>query len=147
MAILGDILRRFRFHGVPGAPSAIGVPADRTAELEAELTPVLAALDDSQRRATELVSMAEHQAAQRRAAAIEQGRLVVAEARARAGPARAEAASESLAAAEPERTTVLTTGVLEAERIERLAGERTPALADHVVAQILALGSSTDAPT
>jgi len=147
MAILGDILRRFRFHGVPGAPSTIGVPADRTAELEAELTPVLAALDDSQRRAIELVSMAEHQAAQRRAAATEQGRRVIANARARAGPARAEAAAERLAVAEPERTKVLSTGVSEAERIWRLAGERTPALADRVVALVLALGAPTDEPT
>jgi hypothetical protein len=35
MTALGEFLRRFRFHGEPGAPAAVGVPADRSGELEA----------------------------------------------------------------------------------------------------------------
>jgi hypothetical protein len=37
MASLRDILGRFRFRGVPGAPGVAGVPADRGREFDAEL--------------------------------------------------------------------------------------------------------------
>ncbi len=78
---LGDVLRRFRFHGVPGAPIAVGVPGDRTAELEAELAPVFWALEEVQRQTAELVAAAEHQVDHRRSNVIEQGRRLVTQAR------------------------------------------------------------------
>jgi len=47
---LGEILRRFRFHGVPRAPAA-AVPVDRAGKYEAELAPVFWALFDEVFRA------------------------------------------------------------------------------------------------
>ena len=62
VAALSDILRRFRFHGVPGAPAVVAVPADRAAEVESELAPVFATLDAAQRSSRELVAAAQSDA-------------------------------------------------------------------------------------
>jgi len=139
MASLGDILRRFRFHGVPGAPTAVGVPADRTAELEGELSPVFATLEGVQRRTAELETTAEHDARQRRAAAVEEGRQLIARARAGAAGARAQAVDARLALAEAECHEVLAAGQAEAQRIRGLAAERTDAVVELVVTQVLAV--------
>ncbi len=140
MPALGEILRRFRFHGVPGAPAPAGVPVDRGEELDAELLPVFSALESTQHLAADVVAAAARDAARHRADTLEHGRRLVAEARARASTARAEAAAVHLARAQAERDQVLAAAQTEADRIDRVAAERIPVLVDAVVRRVLALG-------
>ena len=139
MAALGEILRRFRFHGVPGAPTAAGVPADRTAGLEGELAPVFAALEDPQRHAVALLTEATHSAEQRRAAARDEARRLVVEAHSGAVAARAEAAAARLALADAECSAMRAAGHAEAQRVRLRAAERTDALVELVVLHVLDL--------
>ena len=60
---LGELLRRFRFLGVPGAPASAAVPVDRGALRAAELAPVLAALQAAEGEAAGIVARAEQDAA------------------------------------------------------------------------------------
>ena len=139
MSALSEILRRFRSHGVPGAPSVIAVPADRATEAAHELDPVFAALQPAQRLSREVVSAAESEALRRRARAHEQARQLLEGARSGAAAARAQAAASRLEAGEAECNRVLAEGRLEAERMARRAEERMPALVDQVVSRVLAL--------
>jgi vacuolar-type H+-ATPase subunit H len=138
---LGEILRRFRFHGVPGAPSAVAVPADRTAELERELAPVFAALEEAEAGGRATLEWAAQAADRRRAEATVAARRVVSEATASAAAARTEAASATLRAAEAGRVEVLAAARAEADRVAGQAAERVPALVEAVVAHVLVLGA------
>ena len=60
-----DLLQRFRLAGTPGAPAAPGVPADRVAEVSAELEPVLARLAAAEQEAERLRTGARDEAARR----------------------------------------------------------------------------------
>jgi hypothetical protein len=132
VAGVGEILRRFRFHGVPGAPATAAVPVDRGAELEAELAPVFSALEGAEARAAEIVAVATDEADRERTAAARQGQQVLVGARGRAGVVRAAAAASRLAQAETERARILQAAADEARRVEQLARERTPSLAEEV---------------
>jgi len=147
VAALGEILRRFRFHGVPGAALALGVPADRTAELEAELAPVFSALEEAQRRADATVATASREAARLRADAVEHGSRLVAQARAGVGAARAEVVAARLAQASTESGRLLAAGQSEADRIGRVAAARLPDLVDQVVQRVLTLAAPAEAPS
>jgi len=146
MAALGEILRRFRFHGVPGAPSVVGVPADRTAGLRAELTPVFGALGEVQRRADELVTAAERDAARVRAEATGEARRILAAATDGRAAVRAEATAAGRARAEATRAGVLAAGRAEAQRVAAQASARTDALVERVVAHVLALADTAGEP-
>jgi len=146
MPSLSEILRRFRFHGVPGTPALVPVPVDRTAEVETELTPVFAALTEVQRVAAATVDTAEREARARRAAAAEEAQRIVAEARGGVVAARDDAAAARLAEAEAERRGVLAAGETEAERVGRLSGARVDALAELVVARVLSLAAAEAPP-
>lgn len=137
VAALADILRRFRFHGVPGPPGALGVPADRGTEVARELGPVFAALDDVQCQAHQLVAAAQSDAARLRAEASERARRIVAEARAGAGQARADAASSHLALGATERARLEAEARSEEERIAEVAAERMPAACRLLVERVL----------
>ena len=138
MAAPSEFLRRFRVHVVPGAPGAVPAPADRSSELEAEVAPIFAALEEAQRDATVIVAEAERDAAAGRATAVEHGQRLVADARAGCDAARAGAVEHLLADADRERDRLLAGGRAEADRIARVAAERMPALIDDVVRQVLA---------
>ena len=140
MASLGEILRRFRIHGVPGAPVAAGVPVDRGAQFEAELTPVFSALEEAQHDAEDLVGAATREAARLRADAAERGHRLVAAARGDAASARSEGAQSVLTQAERECIALLAAAATEVDRISRVAAERTPAVVDHVVRWVFTLG-------
>jgi vacuolar-type H+-ATPase subunit H len=142
VAALGEILRRFRFHGVPGAPSSVAVPADRPAELERELAPVFAALDDAEAAARAILDRALREADRRRAEATDAAMRAVAEANASAAAARSESATATLEVAETTRTRLLEAARAEAERIADQSAERAPALVEKVVAHVLAFGTS-----
>lgn len=113
MPQLGDFLSRFRPAGAPGAASRAGVPADRAAELSAELEPVLAMLADTDAECARIVAQARTQAGQIGEAARAEAGQIAADGRERALAARGHAADEVLAAAQAE-----------AARVERAAAER-----------------------
>jgi len=99
---LRDFLNRFRPAAAPGSASRPGIPADRAAELVAEIDPVLAMLADTQSRCTVIVSDARGQAARIGREAAEQAARIAADGRERAAAARACAANEVLASARAE---------------------------------------------
>lgn len=135
-----ELLRRFRFHGVPGAPVAAGVPVDRGAQFEAELAPVFSALEDAQHHAEDLVAAATREAARLRADAAERGHRLVTDARAHASGARSDAAQAVLTRADGERMALLAAARTEVDRIDLVAAERTPTVVEHVVRWVLTLG-------
>ncbi len=88
-----DLLSRFRPSGAPGAPSAAGVPVDRTAELDAELAPVFAQLAPTERSCEAVVEAALAEAAGVRERAAERVRTLLATAAEDAPAERASAAA------------------------------------------------------
>ncbi len=144
MPALGEILRRFRFHGVPGAPTSVAVPADRTTELEAELAPVFAALEDAQRAAEDALAASERAAREHRSAAVVEAQWLVADARSGVIAARDAAASVRLAEADVECRRVRAEGRDEARRVAHVSAERIDALVDLVVARVLAWAPSSE---
>lgn len=142
---ISDLLRRFRFHGVPGAPAAAAVPTDRTRDIEAELAPVFAALDHVQRRAIELRATAQGDAARRRSETVRDCRRIVSEARADAGAAQAAAAATCLAQMQRERGALLAAGREEADRTARVAAQRMPDLVDQAVRRVFSSVSADGA--
>jgi len=136
VVVFGEFLRRFR-GGVPGAPSAAGVPVDRRAELAAELAPVFDALEGQQRTAVAIVAGAAADAERRRTAGAAQTADLVAQARADAAAEQAAAAAERHARSEAERRAVLAAAVAEAARVDAAAGERVPVLVDALVRRVL----------
>lgn len=138
MPALGEILRRFRFHGVPGAPTLVAVPADgRAAQLEAELAPVFAALADAQRDAADAVRTAEADARERRQAAAAEAQRIVSQAHAGVVGARDQAATDHLGLVESECARVRAAGQAEAVRIARVDASRLDGVADSIVAYVL----------
>ena len=99
MPQLGDFLNRFRPAGAPGAASRAGVPADRAAELSAELDPVLALLAAADADCARLVAEAEQEAGRIAAQGRDQAASIAADAVQRAEEAGGQAAAEVLAAA------------------------------------------------
>jgi hypothetical protein len=142
VASLGEILRRFRFHGVPGAAVAFGVPVDRSSALEAELRPIFMLLETDLQNAAELLGGAELDAARRHSVAIEQRRQLLDDARSATGAARREATAALITNADLERGRLLAGAREEVERIERIAAERTPGLVEEVLRRVLAFGES-----
>lgn len=141
MASLSEILRRFRFHGVPGAPVIVGVPADRRQQIEAELTPVFAALADAQRTHDELIEQASAEAQRVQAAARDEARSIIEVARRDAAAARAEAAASRLTEAQSECQETLARARSESQRIVSVAEQRMPALVDEVATRVFALAA------
>jgi hypothetical protein len=141
-----DFLRRFRLHVVPGAPAAVPAPADRAGELEAEVAPIFAALEEAQRHAAAIVAEAERAAAAARTRAAADGQRLIAAARADSAAARADAAGTRLADADRARERLLADGRAEADRVARVAAERMPALIDDVVRRVLAQTGAVPSP-
>jgi len=144
VAAVGDILRRFRFHGVPGAPAPAGVPFDHAAQIEAELVPVFSALEAAQRRADALAEEAQTDARRRRAVAAENAHRILVEARAQADAARAESAALRLAHAESQKRALAESARAEADRVTTSAAERTPDLVEEVVRRVLVMGETAN---
>jgi hypothetical protein len=139
VARIERILERLRPAGAPGTAAASGVPADRVAELAAELDPVLARLDPVQARCERIRSEAVVEADRRRRAGTDRARQVLAEARRAADAERAAAAG----AVEREVAAAAAAGRLAAERdavaVRELAATRLAPLVDRVVAAARAL--------
>lgn len=135
---LRDFLERFRPAGTPGA-SAVGVPADRTAERSAELEPTLAQLMDVQREAARIRASADEAAETVRQDAAREATELVAAARERAPEIRRQAAETVLRAARQEADALRAAGDGAASVVRRRARECMPDLVDHAVADALRL--------
>ena len=142
LAALGEILRRFRIHGVPGAPVAFGVPTDRAAELDSELQAVFSALQDDQRKAVALLAQADLEAARIRSVGTEQARQAIEASHARAATARETVASRIRDEASSKCAATLDAARSEADRIERIAAERLPPLVAEIVRRVLTIGGT-----
>lgn len=149
MARPRDLLQRFRLAGTPGAAAAPGVPADRVAELAAEIGPLLAMLDSTCAEADRVRAAAQDEAQRRRHRAEEQARAEVAAARADADAERADAAARVRRHADEERERMLGEAEREAARITHRAADRMPEYVDRVVAEAcdaMLAGSSGGTP-
>jgi len=128
MPPLRDFLTRFRPAGSPGAAArAAGVPADRSGELEAEVAPVLALLDDTAAERERLITQARREAEQMVAAARSAAGAIAAD-RAAAGQVMTAAREQAAKTAEDARR--------QAAQIRELARQRTPALVSRIVGTI-----------
>jgi cell division septum initiation protein DivIVA len=141
---LRDYLDRFRPVGAPGAGGA-GVPADRSRELEAELTAVLALLDDVHSECADLVAQARRDAERIVATARGEAAAVADGADRRARAARDEAAREVLAAARAEAVGTVARADQQASRVRDRARQRIPALASRAVGLVRDLGTEPGA--
>ena len=135
MADLRDFLSRFRPAGAPGAARA-GVPADRSRELEAELSPVLALLAGTDAECGQLIERARGDAARMTDQARVQAAAIAAAAGRRAEAAREEAARQAMASAREEAATVVRHAERQAARTRELASQRMPALVSQAVGTI-----------
>ncbi|MFF1273601.1 hypothetical protein ACFVZC_09360 [Streptomyces marokkonensis] len=132
-----DFLTRFRPAASPGRAAPGGVPADRSAELRAELAPPLALLERAEAEARAVRERAADAAASRLREAEGQAGAIVAGARAQAPLIRARAAERVLRAAEGEAAALRAAAEREASAVRDRARTRTPVIADRVVDLVL----------
>lgn len=133
MPPLRDFLTRFRPAGSPGAAARAGVPADRSGELEAEVAPVLARLDDTDAEHERLIAQARRDGEQIVAAARAAADAITADAARRAETVREQAAQRVMAAARKQGARTTQVATQQAAQIRELARQRMPALVSRVV--------------
>lgn len=143
MPNLLEILRRFRPAGTPGAAAPAGVPADRQAELERELLPVLALLDEVEQEVAHIQQDGRRKAERIRQSGHDRARAIVADAQARTGSVRAAAAAAERAAAITELNSVAEAARQAADQVRERARARMPRFVDQAVALAL---TAMDAP-
>ena len=122
-------LERFRPVGTPGAAAARGVPADRVAELAAELAPVFDLLEATQERSDRIRGTADQEADRRRLEASSGAEAMVSAARRSAESERAATAADLAHAADVAAVQLLATAARDADAVRRSAGRRMPGLA------------------
>jgi vacuolar-type H+-ATPase subunit H len=123
-----DFLDRFRPAGAPGPAARAGVPADRAAELAAEVEPVLALLDGTYAECQQIIAAAQQEADRIAADAQAEVAAVGQEAVRQAGTARDEATAEVLAQAQAQARAAAADAGQQARQIRRLAQRRLPVL-------------------
>ena len=133
MPPLRDFLTRFRPAGSPGAAARAGVPADRSGELESEVAPVLALLDDTQAERERLITQAHGEAEQIVAAARSAASVISADAAQRAETLREQAARQVMTAARRQAARTADHARHQAAQISELARQRMPVLISQVV--------------
>ncbi|MFE7761107.1 hypothetical protein [Streptomyces sp. NPDC057438] len=132
-----DFLTRFRPAASPGRAAPGGVPADRSAELRAELTPPLALLEQTEAEARNIRERADAAVASRRSEAEGQAGTIVAAAHEEARQVRVRTAEQVLRAADGEAAALLAEAEREAVAVRGRARSRTPVLVDRVLALVL----------
>lgn len=137
MAGFRDFLLRFRPVGSPGRAAPGGVPADRAAELAAELTPPLSLLEEAEAEARRIREEAVRVAADRRRDAERQADTIVGRARARADEVRTEAAARVRRAAEAEAAESLATAERNEAEMRSRTQARMPGLLDRVARLVI----------
>ena len=130
-----NILDRFRPAGTPGAAGRPGIPADRSAEAAAELTEVLALLDDAQEEAARTRQVAVDRGQEIRRAAHRQAAELVAKARDDAETVRAQSEADALREADADEDEMRSQTEAEVARLRLRAGERLAHDVDIVAAQ------------
>lgn len=128
MPSISDLLNRFRPVGAPGSASRAGIPADRAAELAAELEPVLAILATTEEQCAALVAEAEQRAV-----------MIGREARTRAAGIAAAGTDRAAAARVAATDRVIAVAHAEADRIERSAAQAAQSRPELGEAHVLAL--------
>lgn len=124
-----EFLERFRPVGTPGAAAARGVPADRVAELAAELAPLFDLLEATQEKSAAIRAQADDEAHRRRAEALAAAEAEVGAARWHAESERAATAAGLARAAEVEAERALAAARRDADAVREAAGRRLPDLA------------------
>src|SRR5512133_846364 len=133
-----ELLNRFRPAGAPGAASGAGVPVDRRAGVEAELEPVFAALEETQRECARLREAALAAASGSGTEAAGRAASIVERARLDATALRAEAAAEARQHAAKEIAEVDAAAAEQVDEVRRAAQHRRPELVAAVVAAVRA---------
>jgi cell division septum initiation protein DivIVA len=128
------VLDRFRPAGTPGAAGRPGIPADRSAAA-AELTEVLALLDDAQEEAARTRRAATDRAQEIRRAAQRQAAELVAKARHDAERVRAQSEADALRKASAGEDDMRRQTEDEIAQLRRRADERLAQDADTVAAE------------
>jgi cell division septum initiation protein DivIVA len=137
-----DFLERFRPAGAPG-PAAAAVPADRRAELAAELEPVFALVAGAEAESAAIVTEGMADARRILELAGEEAAHLVARARERAAAERAGAAAAALAPVEGERADPVAEARHAAEAIRGRAAVLVPELTGRALAGLGLLDGST----
>lgn len=144
MAAFRDFLMRFRLVGSPGRAAPMGVPADRSADLSAELVPVLSHLEQAETEAQRIREEAAQQVEQNRRATADKAKKIVRQARIRAREVRAESAAQASGLAKSEAARCLAESEREAVLLQRRAQQRMAFLVNSVVADVAQLGASAE---
>jgi hypothetical protein len=139
-----DLLYRFRPAGAPGAASAAGVPADRSADLAAELEPLFAQLLGTERECAEIREQARQDATGVRARDAERARNVVTAAGEQVEAERATVAAQMQQRADAGSATQVAAAAREAAALRDRATERMPVYVERVVDAIRELIGDTD---
>ncbi len=130
-----NVLDRFRPAGTPGAAGRPGIPADRSADAAAELTEVLALLDDSQEEAARTRQAATDRTQEIRLNAHRQAAELVAKARDDAETVRAQSEADALREAGTDEGDMRRKTEAEIARLRQRADERLAQDADTVADQ------------
>ncbi len=133
-----DFLARFRPVGTPGSAAAAGVPADRVAELGAELAPVLDGLEVAQAQAAAVRSAADADASRRRRDGEVRAAALVVASRERAVADRVAATTRARAEADEAVAAALDAAQAEAAAIADRVAQRLPGLLEQVRAAVRA---------
>lgn len=135
MARLGELLERFRHVATPGPPAAAGVPDDAAADLQAELRPLIAALDDVEDKVQALVDAAAAEAAAVRERGARDAERIMDDARLQAAGLRAAPPEER---PDDEALAIVARAGAEADGVLRRSRNRIPSLVARVVSCVRA---------
>ena len=136
MVRVRDVLHGFRPAGATGAAGDAGVPADRGADLAAELEPVFAHLASTERECARIAARAGQAAAKVRAREAERARGTIAAARERMDAERAAAVAQMRPNALEKSTAAAVAAEREAAEIRRHAVERMGSYVDLIVVSV-----------
>lgn len=132
---IAELLERFRHPATPGPPVAAGgVPEDAAADLQAELRPLLAAIDEVEDQARAVVEAAGAEAAAVRERGAHDAEAILDAARRQAAALRTAPPDED--AGDSEARDILAEAEAEADAIRRRARERIAGLVARVIAGV-----------
>lgn len=134
-----DLLYRLRPAGAPGAASTAGVPADRRADVAAELEPLFAQIATTEQECAAAVVQARTEATAIRARYAERAQRIVGEAQELAPAQRAATTARARGRAGAYSAGALLAARHEAAQLRDRAAERMPAYVAEVVASVCAV--------
>ena len=133
---VGDVLRRFRPVGSPGAAAVAGVPADRIGELAAELAPVFQLLDETLQECVRIRAEATREATRRQVVGWAEVKGLSQQARDHAAVERSDGVLRRRQEYERERQAELARAAEAAAQLRRVAEARLPALIQEIVSRV-----------